>query len=109
MIDDLGLTIHRNEYYPPGSDQDTEFDAQAPYFQKLQNKALEHNEPIKFIITYWTPPAFMKTNNSHKNGGHVKPEYYDDLGSYTVDMLNKFSEIGINIYAVSSDKLILLD
>jgi glucuronoarabinoxylan endo-1,4-beta-xylanase len=31
----------------------------------------------KIIGSTWTPPASYKTNNSENDGGHVKPDYYD--------------------------------
>jgi len=82
IIGDLGLTIHRNEYYPPEGDQDTQFSEQAPYFQLLRDKAAQLGEPLKIIITYWTPPSYMKSNGG-PDGGYLLPEYYDDFGNYT--------------------------
>ncbi len=100
IISDLGLTIHRNEYYPPEGDQDTQFSAQAPYYQLLRDKAIQHGEPLKIVITYWTPPSYMKDNGS-PDGGSLLPEYYDDLGNYTVDARDDFAGIGVDVYAWS--------
>ncbi len=100
IIGDLGLTIHRNEYYPPESGQDTQFSEQAPYFQLIRDKAIQLGEPLKIIITYWTPPSWMKSNGS-PDGGYLLSQYYDDFGNYTVDARDDFAGIGVDVYAWS--------
>jgi len=103
IIGDLGLTIHRNEYYPPEppNDQDTQFADQAPYFQLLRDKANQLGEPLKIIITVWTPPGYMKSNGSTKNGGNLLSSYYDDYGTYIADALDDFAGIGVSVYGWS--------
>ncbi len=101
VINDLGLTIHRNEYYPPGGDQDSSFAEQIAFLQALKQKAQDSNEPLKFIVAFWSPPAWMKDNGSTKNGGRVLPQYYDDLGNWAVTCLQDYNSIGINVYALS--------
>jgi glucuronoarabinoxylan endo-1,4-beta-xylanase len=38
----------------------------------------------QFLVTTWTPPAFMKDNNSCSNGGSVLTQYYPDLSNTMV-------------------------
>jgi len=99
IINDLGLTITRNVYHPPGSD--TTFEAQRPFLQALKQKADQSGEPLKFISTFWSPPGYMKDNGSIKNGGHVLPGYYDDLGNYAVGAIQDYKNAGIDLYALS--------
>src|SRR5919202_5384982 len=42
----------------------------------------------KYIVSSWSPPAWMKDNNSCTNGGHVLPQYYADLAALKVQWLN---------------------
>jgi O-glycosyl hydrolase len=100
IVNDLGLTINRNEYYPP-EDGTVFADKQTGWIQALQAKANANGEPMKFIATFWTPPGYMKDNGSTINGGHVIPSYYDDLGNYAVGAIQAYANIGINLYALS--------
>jgi len=100
MIDDLGLTIVRNEYYPPDDNQ-CNFAKQTPYLRAMKEKAAASGEPLKFIATFWSPPAAFKDNNSIKQGGRVLPEHYADLGKYAVSAIAAYKDIGIDLYALS--------
>jgi O-glycosyl hydrolase len=100
IIDDLGLTIIRNEYYPPGDNQ-CNLAKQAPYLQAMKQKAAASGEPLKFIATFWTPPAAFKDNNSIKEGGRLLPDNYAALGKYAVSAIAAYKDIGIDLYALS--------
>ncbi len=100
IIDDMGLTIIRNEYYPK-TEEPNQWPKQVPYLKALKAKAEASGEPLKFIATFWTPPGDMKDNKSTKKGGHVLSEHYDDLGKYAVDAIADYKNIGIDLYALS--------
>jgi glucuronoarabinoxylan endo-1,4-beta-xylanase len=53
------------------------------------------------LATPWSPPAFMKTNNSLINGGKLKPEYYDEYATHLLDFANYMSTNGAPLYTVS--------
>lgn len=53
------------------------------------------------LATPWTPPAYMKTNNSLINGGKLKPEYYDEYATHLLDFANFMSTNGAPLYTVS--------
>ena len=53
------------------------------------------------LATPWSPPAFMKTNNSLINGGKLKPEYYDEYATHLLDFANFMSTNGAPLYTVS--------
>ena len=53
------------------------------------------------LATPWSPPAFMKTNNSLNNGGKLKPEYYDEYATHLLDFANYMSTNGAPLYTVS--------
>ena len=42
----------------------------------------------KYLVSSWSPPAWMKDNNSCTNGGHVLSQYYPNLAALKVQWLN---------------------
>jgi glucuronoarabinoxylan endo-1,4-beta-xylanase len=60
----------------------------------------------QFLVTTWTPPAFMKDNNSCSNGGSVLTQYYPDLANTMVLwMQNAQSSLGqqVNVWSVQNE------
>lgn len=55
---------------------------------------------IKLIAAPWSPPAWMKTNNSTK-GGELKADYYGLYANYLVKYLQEMKKLGLPIYAFS--------
>ncbi len=98
--EDVTATLLTNEYYPPDDNQCT-FSKQTPYLQAMKQKAAASGEPLKFIATFWTPPAAFKDNNSLKGGGRARPDRYADLGKYAVSAIAAYKNIGIDLYALS--------
>ncbi len=43
----------------------------------------------RYMVSTWSPPAWMKDNNSCANGGHVLPQYYADLAALKVEWLRQ--------------------
>jgi len=63
--------------------------------------AQEHGAEI-FIGTLWSPPAHMKTNNSVNDGGHLRPEYYEEWANTIAAFPAKVKQnTGIDLYAMS--------
>ncbi len=58
------------------------------------------NPNIKILGSPWSPPTWMKTNNSSK-GGSLKPEYYDTYAHYFVKYLQGMKAEGIRIDAIT--------
>lgn len=42
----------------------------------------------KYVVSSWSPPAWMKDNNSCTNGGHVLPAQYANLAALKIQWLN---------------------
>ena len=60
----------------------------------------------QFMVSTWTPPAFMKSNNSCSNGGSVLPQYYPDLSNSMVLWLqNAKASLGqeVNVWSVQNE------
>jgi len=55
---------------------------------------------IKILASPWSPPAWMKTNNS-SIGGSLKPEYYEAYSNYFIKYLKNMNAEGITIDAIT--------
>ena len=42
----------------------------------------------KYVVSSWSPPGWMKDNNSCTNGGHVLPAQYANLAALKIQWLN---------------------
>lgn len=61
---------------------------------------LSLNPGIKILGSPWSPPAWMKTNQSPK-GGSLKPEYYGVYANYLVKYIKAMEVQGIKIDAIT--------
>lgn len=61
---------------------------------------LEISPDIRLMATPWSPPAWMKDNNS-SIGGSLKPEYYQVYAKYLVKYLQEMEALGIEIHAMT--------
>ncbi len=60
----------------------------------------------QFMVTTWTPPAFMKSNGSCSNGGSVLTQYYPDLANTMVLwMQDAKAQLGqeVNIWSTQNE------
>ena len=49
----------------------------------------------KYVVSTWSPPAWMKDNNSCINGGHVRPQFYPNLAALKIQWLqNAKAQLG---------------
>ena len=49
----------------------------------------------KYVVSTWSPPAWMKDNNSCINGGHVRSQFYPDLAALKIQWLqNAKAQLG---------------
>ncbi|MDJ1467577.1 glycoside hydrolase family 30 protein [Xanthocytophaga flava] len=58
------------------------------------------NPSIKILGSPWSPPAWMKSNNS-TIGGKLKPEYYAAYAKYFVKYVQEMAKEGITIDAIT--------
>jgi len=101
VVDTLGLTIWRNEYYSEEANQDANWAKQKPFVQALKAKADASGVTIKFIYTVWTPPSKWKSNNSLKNGGNLLLQYYPDYAKWLVAGVRNYEAAGVPLYGLS--------
>lgn len=65
-----------------------------PMIKAAQRKA---GKKIGFLMSPWSPPAFMKTNNDMNHGGSLKPEYAEAWARYFVKFILAYREQGVDI------------
>ncbi len=58
-------------------------------------------QPIKILGSPWTPPFWMKDNQSPIRGGKLMPQYYQTWADYFVKFINAYQTKGVDIFAVS--------
>ena len=125
---DLGITMWRNEVYPNNPvDSEISIEPQSAHWGKqkdavvaLVNKAKELGEPLKIILSIWSPPGEWKVDCSDiwqrhdtgdlsrtkphpstKKGGTLNPKHYTDYGNWLVSTLDMYHDAGIPVYALS--------
>lgn len=54
-------------------------------------------EPLTFLASPWSPPAYMKTNGEMNNGGKLKEEYRSAWAKYYAAFIRAYREAGANI------------
>jgi len=116
VVDDLGISMWRNEYYAAGTAQDATWDKQRPVVTALANAASKHGVKLKIILTVWSPPATMKclttdgsTCNSNpatrpqdtKGGNILDPAMRADLAAWLIAGAQMYKDAGADLYGLS--------
>ncbi len=117
VVDDLGITIWRNELFPPAdaiAAQDTDWNKMRPVVQALSDKARASGVPLKVILSVYSPPASMKCvvekggvrdGTPHpggtKKGGGLCPSKRAAYAAWLVAGLKQYADIGVDVYALS--------
>lgn len=70
------------------------------YIVPLLQQALAINSSAKVVALPWSPPAWMKTNDS-MNGGEMNTAHFPSLAQYFVKFAQAYQQRGIPIYAIS--------
>jgi glucosylceramidase len=85
--------------------------------QSLSSFSIDHDRPYRlpFIkdairaaggqlplyASPWSPPAYMKTNNSMLQGGKLKPEFAQTWANYYVKFIQSYEKEGIPVWGIS--------
>lgn len=56
---------------------------------------------LNLFVTPWSPPAWMKTNNSMLHGGKLKPEYDQAWANFYVKFIKTYEKMGIPVWGLS--------
>lgn len=120
-LKDLGLSIWRNEYYPPydpdwpDNYQDADWNKQKPVVQGLKRVADQLGVPLKFIFTVWSPPAALKCAlddslnilsgvrhpSGTKWGGTLDTAKFSQFAEWLKAGIKNYNDIGVDLYAFS--------
>jgi glucuronoarabinoxylan endo-1,4-beta-xylanase len=117
VIDDLGLSIWRNEYYPPGDGSgpaDADWLKQKPVVEALRDRAAASGVPLKTLLTVWSAPSGMKCASDReavhegqlhpggtKQGGAVCPSQRQRFAEWLIDGLTLYARSGVDVYGLS--------
>ncbi|MBV9925768.1 MAG: glycoside hydrolase family 30 protein [Acidobacteria bacterium] len=56
---------------------------------------------LTLFASPWSPPAFMKDNNSMLRGGKLKPEFYQAWANYYAKFIKAYEREGVPVWGVS--------
>src|SRR5665647_2334389 len=56
---------------------------------------------LTLFASPWSPPAFMKTNNSMLHGGKLKPGYYNSWANFYTKFIKEYEAEGIPIWGIT--------
>lgn len=65
-----------------------------PFFYDAKKHSVNS---LEVMMTPWSPPAFMKTNNSRLNGGKLKGEYKEFWADYICRYIKEYLDKGIAV------------
>ncbi|HVU69322.1 MAG TPA: RICIN domain-containing protein [Ktedonobacteraceae bacterium] len=71
------------------------------YIIPILQQALGINSNIKIMATPWSPPAWMKSNNSLNSGGTLLTSDYGVYAQYLVNFIKAYQANGVPIYAIT--------
>jgi O-glycosyl hydrolase/ankyrin repeat protein/protocatechuate 3,4-dioxygenase beta subunit len=112
IVNDLGATMVRGVIWPTfekvNDDSDpnhfnwSAFDDAAIAPQMEFFKHMKERGATKFVVSVWTPPYWMKTNRSLKDGGVLRPDMRDEYAEYlSAFVIAAKRDFGIDISGVS--------
>jgi glucosylceramidase len=67
----------------------------------IMEAAAVKGESIKFLVSPWSPPGWMKTNGEMNNGGKLLPQYREAWARYYVKFIKAMRSKGVDIRAVT--------
>jgi len=57
---------------------------------------------LTMFATPWSPPAWMKTNNSMLHGGKLKPQFAQAWANFYVKFIKTYEQLGMPIWGLST-------
>jgi glucosylceramidase len=67
----------------------------------LIKDAEKYAGPISILASPWSPPAFMKDNNSMIKGGKLLPEFMQSWANYYVKFIEEYRKRDISIWGIT--------
>jgi glucosylceramidase len=69
-----------------------------PLLQAAQEKS---REEMDLLLSPWSPPAFMKTNDQKVRGGKLKPEYREFWAEYICRYIKEYEKKGLKVSRIT--------
>lgn len=69
-----------------------------PLLRAAQNTA---GETLDLLLSPWSPPAFMKTNEKKTEGGKLKPEYRQFWAEYICEYIKQYRNKGFGVKSIT--------
>lgn len=60
-----------------------------------------YGKRLPIMLSPWSPPAYMKTNNCRKGGGSLKKEYYEAWAAYLCRYIREYRGRGYDVRRLS--------
>ncbi|HYH00847.1 MAG TPA: chitobiase/beta-hexosaminidase C-terminal domain-containing protein [Terriglobales bacterium] len=107
---DLALNFYSYDDMPAGQTDPTlanfSIEHDKAYIIPVLKQALTINPNTKMMASPWSPPAWMKSNNSllgspNGNSGYLKPEAYAPFAQYFVKYIKAYGAEGIPTHYIS--------
>ncbi len=64
-------------------------------------REIERTRKLKYMMSPWSPPAYMKSTGQRNGGGKLLKEYYPDWAGHICTYLEKYIEMGFDISMLS--------
>ena len=101
---DFALEDYTYDDMPPGESDSGlrhfSIEKDQRYIIPVLRAALAINPQIKILATPWSPPAWMKSNDSLVQGT-LRPENYDAMAGYFVKFVKAYEQAGVPIFGVT--------
>ncbi|TYP79028.1 glycoside hydrolase family 30 protein [Paenibacillus methanolicus] len=98
----IGASILRGAIFPQFNPAPGQYDFNARPDQVWVMQQAKARGVNKLVASTWSPPAWMKTNNSTTNGGYLKSENYDDYAVLMSKFVKEYkSQFNLDLYGVS--------
>jgi glucosylceramidase len=81
-----------------GFNIDRDRQALLPFIKAAQRVA---KQPIKLLVSPWSPPAWMKSNGQMNNGGFLLPQFRQAWAQCFVRFIQAYASEGVPVWAVS--------
>ncbi|MCD6482264.1 MAG: glycoside hydrolase family 30 protein [Candidatus Izimaplasma sp.] len=67
----------------------------------IKDASLIAGKNISLLASPWSPPAFMKDNNSMIFGGKLLPKYYNSWARYYVRFIEEYRKQGLDVWGIT--------
>ncbi|NBD39028.1 MAG: hypothetical protein GVY10_10705, partial [Verrucomicrobia bacterium] len=75
--------------------------ARAGIFLDFAREIHAENPDTRVLLTVWSFPDWIKTNNSHLNGGAPKPTHYEHAAALLTEYVKQYEDEGVPVLGVS--------